>query len=66
MCQLPGMHCNNTAAIHFSVTGFAECGGRTADHVDGWGIGFHERSGCCVFHDDPTACTSLLSKFICD
>ena len=66
MCQLLGMNCNNTAAINFSFTGFAERGGRTADHVDGWGIGFYERSGCRVFHDDQPACTSLLAKFIRD
>lgn len=60
------MNCNNTAAINFSFTGFAERGGRTADHVDGWGIAFYERSGCRVFHDDQPACASPLARFIRD
>lgn len=64
MCQLLGMNCNNEAAISFSFTGFVERGGRTADHVDGWGIAFYERSGCRVFHDDLPASESALANFI--
>jgi predicted glutamine amidotransferase len=64
MCQLLGMTCNSPAAITFSFTGFAARGGRTADHVDGWGIGFYERSGCRVFHDDQPASESLLAGFL--
>lgn len=66
MCQLLGMNCNGSAAITFSFTGFAERGGRTADHVDGWGIAFYERSGCRVFHDDQPASDSALARFIRD
>ena len=64
MCQLLGMSCNSTAAITFSFTGFAQRGGRTADHADGWGIAFYERSGCRVFHDDQPACDSPLARFV--
>jgi predicted glutamine amidotransferase len=64
MCQLLGMNCNSAAAINFSFTGFAERGGRTADHVDGWGIAFYERSGCRVFHDDQPASQSPLATFV--
>jgi predicted glutamine amidotransferase len=64
MCQLLGMSCNSTAAITFSFTGFAQRGGRTADHTDGWGIAFYERSGCRVFHDDLPACDSPLARFV--
>ncbi len=66
MCQLLGMNCNSAAAINFSFTGFVERGGRTADHVDGWGIAFFERSGCRVFHDDQPASESQLAQFIRD
>lgn len=64
MCQLLGMSCNSTAAITFSFTGFAQRGGRTADHADGWGIAFYERSGCRVFHDDLPASQSQLAEFV--
>lgn len=64
MCQLLGMNCNNAAAISFSFTGFVERGGRTADHVDGWGIAFYEPSGCRVFHDPLPASQSALASFI--
>lgn len=64
MCQLLGMNCNSSAAITFSFTGFAARGGRTADHIDGWGIAFYEHSGCRVFHDDQPASESSLATFL--
>lgn len=64
MCQLLGMNCNTSASISFSFTGFAERGGRTGDHVDGWGIAFYERTGCRVFHDDEPASDSRLARFV--
>jgi glutamine amidotransferase len=64
MCQLLAMSCNSSAAISFSFTGFAERGGRTDHHADGWGIGFYEASGCRTFHDDAPACSSALATFV--
>lgn len=64
MCQLLGMNCKGSAAITFSFTGFAERGGRTAGHVDGWGIAFYDRSGCRAFHDDLPASESPLAAFL--
>lgn len=58
------MSCNSGAAISFSFTGFAERGGRTDHHADGWGIGFYEASGCRTFHDDAPACSSALADFV--
>src|SRR5437868_13865160 len=66
MCQLLGMSCNGSSAITFSFTGFAARGGRTADHTDGWGIAFYERSGCRVFIDDQAASQSKLAEFVRD
>ena len=66
MCQLLGMNCNTPAAIQFSFTGFAERGGHTADHVDGWGIAFYENGGCRVFLDDQPASDSRLASFVRD
>jgi predicted glutamine amidotransferase len=64
MCQLLAMSCNSSAAISFSFTGFAQRGGRTDHHADGWGIGFYEASGCRTFHDDAPACSSALAQFV--
>jgi len=64
MCQLLGMSSSANAAITFSFTGFAQRGGRTDDHADGWGIAFYERSGCRVFLDDQPACQSPLAEFV--
>jgi predicted glutamine amidotransferase len=64
MCQLLAMSCNSSAAISFSFTGFAERGGRTDHHADGWGIGFYEATGCRTFHDDAPACSSALAAFV--
>jgi glutamine amidotransferase len=58
------MNANTDAAITFSFTGFAARGGRTAEHVDGWGMAFYERSGCRVFHDDQPASESPLAEFL--
>ena len=42
MCQLLGMNCNAPTDVTFSFRGFAQRGGRTDDHADGWGIAFFE------------------------
>jgi predicted glutamine amidotransferase len=64
MCQLLAMSCNSTSEITFSLKGFVQRGGRTAPHVDGWGIAFYERSGCRVFLDDQPAALSSLAQFV--
>ena len=45
MCQLLGMNCNTPTDVTFSFTGFAQRGGRTDHHGDGWGIAFFEGRG---------------------
>ena len=37
MCQLLGMNCNTPTDVTFSFAGFAQRGGRTDLHADGWG-----------------------------
>ncbi|WP_416545231.1 class II glutamine amidotransferase [Limnohabitans sp. DCL3] len=64
MCQLMGMSCNNRAATTFSFTGFSARGGRTSDHVDGWGIAFYDGQGCRVFQDDQPASESPLAEYV--
>ena len=64
MCQMLAMNCNSTASINFSFTGFSARGGQTGEHADGWGIAFHERTGCRVFIDDGRASDSALADFV--
>ena len=45
MCQLLGMNCNTPTDVSFSFTGFAQRGGNTDHHADGWGIAFFEGDG---------------------
>ena len=42
MCQLLGMNCNAPTDITFSFRSFAQRGGNTDHHADGWGIAFFE------------------------
>ncbi len=42
MCQLLGMNCNAPTDVTFSFRGFAQRGGKTDEHRDGWGIAFFE------------------------
>jgi len=46
MCQLLGMNCNTPTDVTFSFTGFAQRGGNTDHHGDGWGIAFFEGGNC--------------------
>lgn len=64
MCQLLGMSCNVPTDICFSFTGFAERGGRTGAHADGWGIAFYEGRGCRTFHDALPASASPIAELV--
>jgi predicted glutamine amidotransferase len=64
MCQLLGMNCNVPTDIVFSFTGFAERGGGSAEHKDGWGIAFFEGAGVRHFVDHEAAVTSPVAELI--
>jgi len=64
MCELLGMNCNVPTDIVFSFTGFCERGGHTADHSDGWGIGFFEHRGCRLFLDPAPAVASPIAALL--
>jgi predicted glutamine amidotransferase len=64
MCQLFGMNCNVPTDAVFSFTGFAERGGRTDHHGDGWGIAFFEGQGLRHFVDAQAACDSPVAELI--
>ncbi len=71
MCQLLGMNCNTPTDVTFSFRGFAQRGGNTDHHADGWGIAFFEGDACedCDrglrhFVDHQPASTSPVAELI--
>ncbi|MSR14936.1 MAG: class II glutamine amidotransferase [Gammaproteobacteria bacterium] len=66
MCQLLGMNCNIPTDICFSFSGFHQRGGRTDEHVDGWGIAFYEGVGCRVYLDTKPAAESPVATMVRD
>ncbi|NML85446.1 class II glutamine amidotransferase [Polaromonas sp.] len=71
MCQLLGMNCNAPTDVTFSFRGFAQRGGHTDQHTDGWGIAFFEGDasaggdkGLRHFVDHQPACESPVADLI--
>jgi predicted glutamine amidotransferase len=64
MCQLLGMNCNTPTDITFSFAGFAQRGGNTDEHADGWGISFFEGRGLRHFVDNRPAAESPVAELI--
>ena len=64
MCQLLGMNCNTPTDVTFSFAGFAQRGGRTDHHADGWGIAFFEGRGVRLFVDPGAAAESPVAELI--
>jgi len=64
MCQLLGMNCNVPTDICFSFEGFRARGGKTDEHVDGWGIAFFEGPGCRVYLDDKASADSTVADLV--
>lgn len=70
MCQLLGMNSRLPATLNLSFTGFAQRGGCTDHHADGWGIAFFESDengpgkGVRCFVDKESAATSPLATMV--
>ncbi|PXW93409.1 glutamine amidotransferase [Sphaerotilus hippei] len=64
MCQLFAMNSSRPVTVNAALGAFTDRGGRTGDHVDGWGIAFHEGRRSRVFLDDRRACDSALAAFL--
>jgi glutamine amidotransferase len=65
MCELFALNSNVPTAATFSFSGFSARGGATGEHVDGWGMAFHdEDDGCRVFIDAGRACDAPLADFL--
>jgi len=58
------MNCNTPTDVTFSFAGFAQRGGRTDHHADGWGIAFFEGRGARLFIDKEPACDSPVAELI--
>jgi glutamine amidotransferase len=62
------MNCNTPTDVTFSFAGFAQRGGRTDLHADGWGIAFFEGGeddrGLRHFVDHQPACDSPVAELI--
>ena len=64
MCQLLGMNCNTPTDVTFSFSGFAQRGGVTDHHSDGWGIAFFEGRGVRHMVDTQSAATSPVAELV--
>ena len=70
MCQLLGMNSRLPASLTLSFTGFAQRGGCTDHHADGWGIAFFESEGnlpgkaARYFVDKESAATSPIAHML--
>ena len=64
MCQLFALNSNTPSAATFSFTGLSARGGVTGDHVDGYGLAFHDGRSCRVFIDEQRASDAALADFL--
>ena len=70
MCQLLGMNSRLPAALSLSFTSFAQRGGGTAHHGDGWGMAFFESEGAQpgkgvrYFIEKDSAATSPMAQML--
>lgn len=64
MCQLFALNSHTPSAATFSFTGLSARGGLTGDHVDGFGMAFHDGRACRVFVDEQRASEAALADFL--
>ncbi len=70
MCQLLGMNSRLPASLSLSFTGFAQRGGGTDHHADGWGMAFFESEGNApgkgirYFIDKESAAASPIAQML--
>ena len=64
MCQLFALNSNTPSTATFSFTGLSARGGVTGDHVDGFGLAFHDGRACRVFVDAQRASDAALADFL--
>jgi len=66
MCELLGITSSAPVDISFSFSGFAQRGGRTGPHADGWGLALFQDGFAHTFLDERPASTSRLAALLRD
>src|SRR3978361_236076 len=66
VCELLGVSSSAPVAISFSFEGFAQRGGRTGPHADGWGVSLYQRHLARTFLEESPAHASALARFLHD
>ncbi len=64
MCELFALSSEMPTTIRFSFERFAQRGGHTAHHADGWGVAFFEDKDVRVLREPVAAATSPLVRLI--
>jgi predicted glutamine amidotransferase len=64
MCELLGMVASHPADVAFSFSGFAQRGGKTGPHADGWGLSLYEGNFARTFLENHPAYSSPLARFL--
>ncbi|MEX2479313.1 MAG: class II glutamine amidotransferase [Gammaproteobacteria bacterium] len=64
MCELLGLSSNLPATVNFSLTVFAEHGGHTDNHTDGWGIAYYEGKDARLLKEPEAAADSTWIRFL--
>lgn len=66
MCELFGMSGKWPATVNFSLMKFAEHGGHTGPHEDGWGIGYYAGRDVRLIKEAEAAADSEWVRFMMD
>lgn len=64
MCQLLGMNSAEPSDFRFSFSGFAQRGGESDHHSDGWGLAIYQGRGLQSFVDHTPAAWSPIAALI--
>ncbi len=64
MCFLMGMSGAQPTDFTFSLKGFLEKGGRSENHVDGWGVASYEGKGSRCWKEIEPCATSLIANVL--
>jgi glutamine amidotransferase len=66
MCELFGISSRHPTTVRFSLSEFAQRGGKTGPHIDGWGIAFFRDGDAAVIREPEPSAHSPLLQFIHD
>lgn len=64
MCELFALSARTPTTVSLSLETFAERGGRTGPHADGWGIAYYDGPDAMIIRDTRPAATSAWVPFV--